>query len=156
MLWGQDLDMMESMNMWFSISFCLSSSLFSLIQDVRCANTVSTPAELAGVMWCLQGLSQKEVKRRTQAQRTTKSYPNWVPLSSSKMNIVTMMIYLWIRQRKTNCPDLSCMYEPFGASQSPPWNSIRISSVAGRRGEASLSFNGWVHWNVGLFLHVDI
>lgn len=42
--------------MWFSISLCLSSSFTSLIQDMKCANTVSSPAELAGAMWCLRGL----------------------------------------------------------------------------------------------------
>lgn len=45
--------------MWFSISFCLSSSLLSLIRSVRCTNTVSAPAEHARAMWCLWGLSRR-------------------------------------------------------------------------------------------------
>lgn len=53
LVWCSEL----GMSVWFSISFCLSSSLFSLIRSVRWTNTVSAPAEHAWATWCLWGLS---------------------------------------------------------------------------------------------------
>lgn len=159
--------MMESVNTWFSISFWLSSRLFSLIQDVRCANTVATPAELAGTAWCLRGLSRRvKIKEcgyfnlghaKNQALQVHFFYqdvPQTVASIEFHCHLSEWILWLWQSTCKYgNVRDNVCRT---GTSPSVLLSlhgetASESAALAGSRGAASLSVNGWLHWNVGLF-----